>query len=262
MPYILAIENSTHYLSLAYGNISNIDNANANVVSHYHAIHINDGNTHILKQIDILLQQAQQQKPDYIAVGIGPGAFTGVRLAISIAIGLAYAWSIKIIPICSLWSAIEYFHVQNKHIDLTQQNAIVLDARMQQAYVRYFSYADNLNNDNNDNINHNNDDVYLFDIPNIESNIESTYNQLDFLNIYNQTKEPMHCILSNLKNIENINSTNNNIKICAQVYPHALGLLNLAYNRLSFACSPQNVHANYVRNKVAMTIAERDEKLI
>jgi tRNA threonylcarbamoyladenosine biosynthesis protein TsaB len=224
---ILAIENSSNYLSLAYED------------AYYHCVHTHDTNAYILAQIDILLQKNNQIQPDYIAVGVGPGAFTGVRLAISTAISLAFAWSIPVIPICSLWTAIEYFRISNIQLNLSMPNQIVIDARMQQAYVRDFTYTNNV---------YSLGEIYLLDIPN-NHNLE-------------EYSTKIQCILTNLKNTQprQIQAQNNNLNIYTDIYPHALGLLNLAYNRTSFACAPQNVQANYVRNKVAITIAERGEK--
>lgn len=41
-------------------------------------------------------------KPDAIAVGNGPGMFTGIRLGVMAAKTLSYAWNIPLIPFCSL----------------------------------------------------------------------------------------------------------------------------------------------------------------
>lgn len=39
---------------------------------------------------------------DFIGVGIGPGSYTGIRLGVSAAQSLAYAWKIPLVGVCSL----------------------------------------------------------------------------------------------------------------------------------------------------------------
>ncbi|HZW51285.1 MAG TPA: tRNA (adenosine(37)-N6)-threonylcarbamoyltransferase complex dimerization subunit type 1 TsaB, partial [Rudaea sp.] len=58
----------------------------------------------ILPMIESLLVEAgiSRAQLDGIAVGRGPGAFTGVRLAIAVAQGLALALDIPIVPVSSL----------------------------------------------------------------------------------------------------------------------------------------------------------------
>ena len=45
---------------------------------------------------------------DFIAVTIGPGSYTGIRVAISIAQGIAYSLSIPLVPI----NTMNYIHSQ------------------------------------------------------------------------------------------------------------------------------------------------------
>lgn len=39
--------------------------------------------------------------PDYIAVGTGPGLFTGTRIGVAIGKSLSYAWQIPLVPFSS-----------------------------------------------------------------------------------------------------------------------------------------------------------------
>jgi tRNA threonylcarbamoyladenosine biosynthesis protein TsaB len=74
-----------------------------------------------------------------IAVSQGPGAFTGIRLGLGVAQGLAYAQNKPLIPIPSLDGLIAHaiFFSHQKEVS-TQKMHVLLDARMQQVY--YASY--------------------------------------------------------------------------------------------------------------------------
>lgn len=75
---------------------------------------------------------------DGIAFGCGPGSFTGLRVACSVAKGLAYAHDLPLFPVSSLLAIAE--EVTEKEQDLAAGTAILamLDARMQQMYWGYF----------------------------------------------------------------------------------------------------------------------------
>lgn len=91
----------------------------------------------ILHAIDELLKESgtDPKSIDAVAVSVGPGAFTGVRLAIAAAQGLALAWDVPVIPVSSL--AVLAMSVD---MALAEQRPVlsVLDARMGEVYAGWF----------------------------------------------------------------------------------------------------------------------------
>lgn len=92
----------------------------------------------VLKMVDRLLSQAECCLADLdgLVLGCGPGSFTGVRVACSVAKGLAYANDLPVFPVTSLM-AIAY------EVSVMQQpesNIILtmLDARMGEVYWQSF----------------------------------------------------------------------------------------------------------------------------
>ena len=71
-----------------------------------------------------------------IAVGRGPGAFTGVRLAISAAQGIALALDIPVVPVSSL--AALAMQAPDNGADVLA----VIDARMGEVYAACFGAVD------------------------------------------------------------------------------------------------------------------------
>ncbi|QDP72053.1 tRNA (adenosine(37)-N6)-threonylcarbamoyltransferase complex dimerization subunit type 1 TsaB [Legionella israelensis] len=87
----------------------------------------------LLPLIDRLLTQADVRvnQLDAIVFGRGPGSFTGLRVACSIAKGLAYAHDIRLVPVSTL-AAIAFEARQQSSKDTAV--LAVLDARMQEIY--------------------------------------------------------------------------------------------------------------------------------
>ena len=93
----------------------------------------------ILPFIDELLEQAFIKKADIdgIVVGQGPGAFTGVRIGVAVAQGLALALDVPVLGVSNLTTLA---FAASQHIDTQEPLSIVVatDARMQEVYwARY-----------------------------------------------------------------------------------------------------------------------------
>lgn len=74
---------------------------------------------------------------DYIAVANGPGSFTGLRIGMATAKGLAHGLDIKIIEVPTLY-ALAY--------NVYEQNSIIIpivDAKRNELYTAYFEYQNN-----------------------------------------------------------------------------------------------------------------------
>ena len=75
---------------------------------------------------------------DAIAFGRGPGAFTGLRTACSVAQGLALGAGLPVLPIDSLCIVAE----SARGGALTTRVWATIDARMNQIYAAHYAYAD------------------------------------------------------------------------------------------------------------------------
>jgi tRNA threonylcarbamoyladenosine biosynthesis protein TsaB len=72
---------------------------------------------------------------DALAVGIGPGAFTGVRLAVAVAQGLAYGADLPVLPVTSLDAmAAQALLLPSFVAKKPKQMLVALDARMGEVY--------------------------------------------------------------------------------------------------------------------------------
>jgi tRNA threonylcarbamoyladenosine biosynthesis protein TsaB len=93
----------------------------------------------ILPMIDSLLNEAglARRQLDGIAVGRGPGAFTGVRLAISVAQGLALGLDIPVVPVSSLAALAQDVPGDDASMQAASILAVI-DARMGEIYAGVF----------------------------------------------------------------------------------------------------------------------------
>jgi tRNA threonylcarbamoyladenosine biosynthesis protein TsaB len=95
----------------------------------------------VLVFVDALLSEAGigKRQLDAIAFGRGPGAFTGVRLAVAVAQGLSFALDIPAIGVSTL-KATAWAAMQANAALKAQPLWAVLDARMGEVYAGRFQY--------------------------------------------------------------------------------------------------------------------------
>ena len=90
---------------------------------------------HLLKLVAEVLAEAQVPLAglDGIVASIGPGAFTGVRVSVAVAQGLAFGAGLGVIAVSTL-EALALQALCNGAADSPQRALAILDARMQEVY--------------------------------------------------------------------------------------------------------------------------------
>jgi tRNA threonylcarbamoyladenosine biosynthesis protein TsaB len=101
--------------------------------------------THMIPQTLALLKEAGLALTDLQAVvfGRGPGAFTGLRTACSVAQGLAFGADLLVLPIDTLLAVAEEARTANALTGATPVTRVlaVMDARMEQVYVAAYEFT-------------------------------------------------------------------------------------------------------------------------
>ena len=88
----------------------------------------------LLKEADITLAQCAG-----LIFGRGPGSFTGVRIGVGVAQGLAFAADIPVIGVSSLQAMAQLAFIRHQQTEVLA----VIDARMGEVYNGYFTLDEN-----------------------------------------------------------------------------------------------------------------------
>lgn len=194
----------------------------------------------LLPWIESLLSNAKfaLKDLDAIAVGIGPGAFTGVRLGVAAVQGLAITNNLPVISVCSL-DAIASQLVKTPAFQRTNSKhfVIAIDARMEEVYwARYETHLNQLPKRMGDIHLTKPEEILLEGIDYMAGSAISPYRER----------------LPNFKG-----------GLDAEIALSALGVLDCAKYLFSEgkAHDVHQLEPLYVRNKVALTTTERQEVL-
>jgi tRNA threonylcarbamoyladenosine biosynthesis protein TsaB len=190
----------------------------------------------VLPWSEELLEQAGCNKNELqaIAVGIGPGAFTGVRLAVSIAQGMALGLSIPVLAVSTLACIAQACQHDGPIM-------VLLDARMDECYVGFYQKNDGL--------------VHAL-AP--EQLLAPEQIQLPYLGnwigVGSGFASYTHRISAELLGQMSC--------IDANALPQADALLKIASHdfEAGLALAPELIQPTYLRDKVALTIKERENQ--
>lgn len=198
----------------------------------------------LLPWIEQLLNAAKinMTSLDAIAIGVGPGAFTGVRLGLASVQGLAFATNLPVLPVISLDAiAAELVQIPSFVSARPKKFLVAIDARMNEVYwARYETTPSGLPVRLSEVALTSPENIVLDDIEFVAGSAINEYGDRLF-------------------------ARSNNVFLKAQLAPEisisALGVLACA--KVSWRAGlAQNIHQLepvYVRNKVAFTAEERKQ---
>jgi tRNA threonylcarbamoyladenosine biosynthesis protein TsaB len=131
MPKLLAFDTSTETLSIAV--------AHGDMLLEHSGTGGAQASSTLIPLIQQLLANAGLAlgELDAIAFGRGPGSFTGLRTACSVAQGLGFGAGVRLLPIDTLQAVAE----EARHRFGLQRVVAVLDARMDQVYTAGYDFG-------------------------------------------------------------------------------------------------------------------------
>ena len=198
----------------------------------------------LLPWVDELLKESQLDLKSLsaIAVGVGPGAFTGVRLGVASVQGLAISCDLPVIPVSSLDAiAAQLSHTPAFIKSKPTHFVIAIDARMDEVYWAKYETQDQK-------LPIRLGDIHLSHPEEIEL-VNTQFLAGSAIKIFGDRL--FTCNSPSLA-VENMDS---------EISVSALGVLDCARQMLQEGrlCDVHQLEPLYVRNKVALTTAERLE---
>ena len=139
MTRILAIDTSTAWCSIALS-------VNDRVPLTRHQKVSSGASQLLLPWVEELLKETSSELAslDAIAVGIGPGAFTGVRLGVAVVQGLAIAARLPVLSVASLDAIASQLVIKDSFMDREPQSFVIaVDARMGEVYWAQYQLTPN-----------------------------------------------------------------------------------------------------------------------
>ncbi len=227
---ILAIDTSTSWCSVAllFDDMP---------IAHRHELLGSKASQHLLPWCSGLLQERGMRFSDLdaLAVGVGPGAFTGVRLSVAVAQGLAMGSMLRVIPVTSLDAMALQFSRQHSAPE-NRTCVIALDARMGEVYwSRYQLTASQPRPLNSIQL------TAATEIPDNGEDFIAGNALTEYANYFSDHFEGR--------------------QFDAQLVPNALSILDLACARYQAGQTipVAQLEPLYIRNKVALTTQERND---
>jgi tRNA threonylcarbamoyladenosine biosynthesis protein TsaB len=226
---VLAIDTANEYLSLGVSN-SEQDFFFCEKIG-------NKQSTYLIPQIEQILQEANLslKEIELIAYNQGPGSFTGLRIGLSVGLGLAYSIKCELLPVPT-------FALYSSPVTEHKPNLIVtLDARLGQIYVAAFNQVSL---------------AYLLE--------PQLVNPEDLASLLSQNQDltPENSIITGggiISYREKIaTELYQHYEYVEQNYPSTQQMLTIAKSELLEPCSVFNADLLYVRNKVAMNLQEQN----
>lgn len=98
----------------------------------------------LLPMVDTLLAQSRMKLNDLDAIGVshGPGSFTGIRIGLGIAQGLAYGAQVPLYGLDTLMTLAEGYRLSAGAVSTEQLLVTALDARMGEVYWAVYQSGD------------------------------------------------------------------------------------------------------------------------
>ncbi len=198
----------------------------------------------LLPWVDELLSEASIELTslDAIAIGVGPGAFTGIRLGVAAVQGLAIAARLPVLPVASLDAIASQLVLTPAFISSGAQSFVIaVDARMEEIYWARYQMTSN-------------------DLPQRQSDIHlSAPEGVDLTNIDFIAGSAIAEFGDRI--FASISKPLSNSRLDSSIGVDALGVLACAQDMWSKGLQ-QDIHLLeplYIRNKVALTSTERSQ---